>query len=446
MSVADIALTDFYSRIIVNDTGRLNLTDVFRPVPEGQPAAVPETSADPETQKMQIRVDTVTLQAGSVAFSDYFTKPNFTAGMKQITGSVRGLSSRPDTRAKIHLKGIHGNSSPLDIVGDINPLADRTFADIDITFNDIELSHFTPYSSKYLGYKIEKGKLILDLEYKIDGMKLVSENRVRFDNFTLGDRVQSEHATSLPVGLAVSLLKNRDGQIDLDLPITGELDDPEFKIGSVVIKMLTNLILKVVTSPFAVIGSMFGGGEDLGYAAYEFGERHLRGVTSKKLDTLAQALKEKPSVRLEIQGSYDPVEDARALKLKAYEDLLKARKLKQMAAQGRDPGRLEDIVILDDERTFLVLSVYEDAAFPKPRDETGVEKTLIPSEKEKLLITNIRITDDDLRLLAMDRSKAVKAYLVSNGGIESKRIFLLEPKASENSEARDNARVTFLLK
>ncbi|MCP4763252.1 MAG: DUF748 domain-containing protein, partial [archaeon] len=157
-------------------------------------------------------------------------------------------------------------------IGEINPLAQKKYIDLDLSFKDIELAKFTPYSSKYLGYKIVKGKLILDLEYMIDGNQLKSENRILFDNLTLGERVESEQATSLPVSLAISLLKTPQGLINLDLPVTGKLDDPEFSIGSILWKMIANLIVKVVTSPFSIIGSMFGGGEELGFIEFEYGK------------------------------------------------------------------------------------------------------------------------------------------------------------------------------
>ncbi|MCD4719306.1 MAG: DUF748 domain-containing protein, partial [Desulfobacula sp.] len=310
----DISLTDFYSRIIVSDTGEMNLNTIFKKDTINDTGIEPENKeVKPESQTPQIRVESVTLQGGNISFSDYLTQPNFTANMKQIAGSVTGLSSDEQSRAKLHLQGLHGQSSPLDIVGTINPLAKKKFADIDISYKDIELTNFTPYSSRYLGYKIEKGKLILDLEYMIDGNKLKSENRVRFDNFTLGERVESEDATSLPVSLAISLLKNRDGQIDLDLPVTGELDDPEFKVGSIIFKMITNLIFKVVTSPFSILSSMFGGGEDLGFVDFQYGETKMDESNYGKIDTLAQILQEKSSVNLEIQGVYDKLRDAEGL-------------------------------------------------------------------------------------------------------------------------------------
>ena len=447
VTAKDISLTDFYSRIIVSDTGEINLNTIFKKDTTKDTQIKPEKKQGKQTgETPKINVESVTLQGGNISFSDYLTRPNFTANMKQIAGSVTGLSSEEQSRAKLHLQGLHGQSSPLDIVGTINPLSQKKFADIDISFKDIELTKFTPYSSKYLGYKIEKGKLILDLEYMIDGNKLTSENRVRFDNFTLGERVKSEHATSLPVGLAISLLKNRDGQIDLDLPVTGELNDPEFKIGSIIFKMVANLIFKVVTSPFSIIGSMFGGGEELGYVEFEYGEIKIAQSNYEKIDKLAQILQEKASINLEIQGIYNKLRDAEGLRMKGFKDLIKAEKLKEMIASGSAVGTLEEVIVAPEDMELYIHTAYAQAQFPKPRDESGIEKEVDVEEKKKLLITNINIGEDDLRLLAMNRSENVKAYLISTEKVAKERIFLLEPRQNDGSNTERTSKVKFLLK
>lgn len=452
LSVRDVSLTDFYSLIRVDEKGSLNLSDIFttRDAPEDEMIEGVESEPQQATdgaQPPQIKVASVTLQGGHLDFSDFMATPNFHATMKDIAGSVKGLSSDQDTKAILHLKGLHGNSSPLDITGFINPLAARKYVDIGLTFKDIELSRFTPYAAKYLGYKIEKGKLVLDLKYLIDGNALTSENKVRFDNFTLGESIKSEHATSLPVGLAISLLKDSNDQINLDLPVKGQLDDPEFKVGSIVLKMVANLILKVVTSPFSIIGAMFGGGEDLGYAEFAFGDSKLDGSDTIKLDTLAKILLEKPGINLEIQGSFNPEKDAQSLKQIAWTDLLKTLKFKQLVEQGSDITKTADVKIDEEEMPLLIETAYEEAAFPKPRDEQGIEKELDIEEKKKLLITNIDISEDDLRQLAMRRSEAIKEYLVTNSAVEKERIFLLEPKAGDvGDETLSQARVIFLLK
>ncbi len=459
--IKDVSLTDFYSRIIISRKGRLNLNSIFKnnvgkkqtqkKLKVKKTAEISErvdkvNKAKSDSDTKDISIKNVTLQNGDINFTDYSTNPGFTADMKKITGSLTGLSSDEKSRAELHLQGIHGQSSPLEIKGKINPLAKKKFADISLSFKDIELTNFTPYSSKYLGYKIKKGKLALNLKYLINGNKLTSDNKINFDDLTLGDRVKSDKATSLPVSLAISLLKNRKGQIDLDLPVRGELNDPSFKISSIVFKMISNLIVKVVTSPFSIIGSMFGGGEELSFVNFKYGSTAIDSANYKKIDTLAEILRDKPSVKLEIQGFYDKVKDYEALRMKKFYDMLKAEKLKKMLASGSNTKNLKNVDLSQQDVKQLINAVYAKAKFPKPMDDKGKEKKINFKEKKKLLITNIHINKDDLRFLAMKRSEDIKAYLVSKGKINQKRIFLLEPKANPDSKKENTSQVEFSLK
>ncbi|MFA5903954.1 MAG: DUF748 domain-containing protein, partial [Desulfobacula sp.] len=434
----------------VSESGELNLASVFKtdsPKDKKTDAAAPQ-KAVPSSEKPKINIGKITLQGGNIDFSDFLTKPNFKAGMKEIAGSLTGLSSDGQSRAKLHLQGLHSSSSPLEILGTINLLAEKKFAEVGISFKNIELSNFTPYSSKYLGYKIDKGKLILDLKYMIDGNVLKSENRARFDNFELGEKVDSEHATSLPISLAISLLKNRDGQIDLDLPVEGQLDDPEFKIGPIILKMIGNMILKVITSPFSVISAMFGGGgEELGFAEFGYGDSVIKESDSGKIDKLIEILTEKPSVRLEIQGVYNAARDAEGIREKRFDDLLKEERSKKSWYSlpfSKIPEK--NAPLTTEEREKYTEKVYDKAEFPKPRDEKGSKKKLDLEEKKKLLITHINIDENDLRSLAVERAENIRAYILSTGKVEKERIYLLEPMAVEKDKAEQTGRVNFLLK
>jgi len=445
----EISLTDFYSRIMVSESGELNLTSIIKSdIPKDKAIDAGPKTTKPSSEKPKVNIGKITLQGGNIDFSDYLTKPNFKAGMKEIAGSLTGLSSEAQSRAKLHLQGLHSSSSPLEILGTINPLAENKFADINVSFKNIELSNFTPYSSKYLGYKIEKGKLFFDLKYMIDGNVLKSENRARFDNFELGEKVDSEHATSLPISLAISLLKNRDGQIDLDLPVEGKLDDPEFKLGPIIMKMIGNMILKVITSPFSIIGSLFGGGgAELGYAEFEFGDGQIREGDYGKLDKLIDILKEKPSIKLEIQGVYNLIRDAEGIRTKRFENLLKEERSKKTWYSlpfSKTPEK--SVPLTAEERDKYVEKVYDKAEFPKPRDEKGSEKKLDLEEKKKLLITHISIGENDLRSLAMARSENIKAYILSTGKVQKERIFILEPMAIEKEKTDQTGRANFILK
>ena len=197
---------------------------------------------------MPIRIDELTLQGGRIGLADHFVKPNYSATLGDLGGRVTGLSSVDGTVATLDLRGSLANHSPLQVSGTINPLAAATFADVKASFRDIDLPSFTPYSGKYAGYAIAGGSLTIEVAYKVENRKLKASNRFLVNQFDFGEKVESKEATKLPVRLAVSLLKDKDGVIDLDLPIEGSLDDPKFRIGKVIWQVLGNLIAKAATA------------------------------------------------------------------------------------------------------------------------------------------------------------------------------------------------------
>ncbi len=457
VAVEEISLTDFYSRIILSDKGEINLKQVFTPVQPGEPiekkdpVSSPPPQALPAEEKPQplpeIHIGKVTLQGGHINFTDYLTQPNFTAQMKEIAGGITQLSSSSLEPSQIRLQGVHGHASPLEIVGRIRPLTREKFFEMDVVFKNIELVKFSPYSAKYMGYKIEKGKLILDLKYKIEGNKLESKNRLVFDQLTLGERVESKDATSLPVGLAITLLKDSKDQINLELPVTGNLNDPKFNFSSAVVAAIGNTITKVVTAPFAILGSLFGGGKELGFVEFDHGSPLLKETGIEKLDQLIPILSQKKQLKLEIEGTYHRVRDGEALRKIRYETLLKSEKQMDLVAQGRRGSALQELIVDPGEREALIHSAYAKAGFPKPRAEDGTEKNITVEEKGKLLLTNISVTDQDLETLAMSRAEAIRTYILSTAQVEPQRLFLRSPDSVESdSKESEFSRVNFSLR
>ena len=337
LEVREIALADFYSRLIIYPTGRLNVQDIMASAEQraaaesaekgeaeaSSDASKPADSAKSATQNKAkddkvaeapkpsstadqtpvplITIGKITLQGGDVNFTDLFIKPNYSADLTEIGGSVTGLSSALDTTADVDLRGRFAKTAPVEIKGKLNPLVKDLFLDIKAGVRDIELGPFTPYSGKYVGYAIEKGKMTFNVEYKVENRKLAAKNQLILDQLTFGDKIESTTATKLPVQLAVALLKDRHGVINLNLPISGSLDDPKFSVGGIIIQVLFNLIEKAVTAPFALIGSMFGdGGEELAYVEYDPGLAVLTPESQEKLTKLQTALIDRPGLKLDI--------------------------------------------------------------------------------------------------------------------------------------------------
>ncbi|NJD56567.1 MAG: DUF748 domain-containing protein [Nitrospirae bacterium] len=359
-TIGEVALSDFYARVIINADGSINLQNIMEKKEakvEGQttetkkgPSEVPEggmdvksAAAPPETAKKLVKIEKVTLQGGTVNFSDRYIKPNFGTNMLEMGGRVTGLSSEETKMADVELRGKLENYAPLEVTGRINPLRDDLFIDLKISFKDMDLSPLTPYSGKYLGYAIEKGKLTLNLQYLIEKKKLDAQNKILLDQFTLGSQVDSPDATKLPVRLAIALLKNRRGEIDLDVPVSGQIDDPQFSLGRIILKILVNLLVKAATSPFALLGALFGGGEELSYVEFDPGIHDLNAQGIKKLDTLVKALNDRPALKLDIEGHADLEKDREGLKQYLFNRKVKAQKLKDLAKKGGETVSVDEI-------------------------------------------------------------------------------------------------------
>lgn len=443
LAIAEVALSDFYSRLIINADGKLNLQQLVRAAPE-QAAPPPASDSAPAN----IKIGKLTLQGGNVNFSDHFVKPNYSANLTDIGGRVAGLSSEPGSTADVDLRGRLDSAAPLEIGGQINPLGKDLFVDLKANVKGVELSPFTPYSGKYAGYAIEKGQLSLDVRYHIENRKLEAENHLFLDQLTFGESIESPDATKLPVQLALALLKNRKGEIDLHLPIGGSLDDPEFSMGGLVIKVIVNLLTKAITAPFALIGSMFGGGEELSYLEFAPGQQRIDTASESKLKNLAQALADRPALKLEIAGRIDPASDKEGLKQAMLEQKVKAQKLGDLIKQGVSAGSTDDLTLSAAEYPALLKRAYQQEKFPKPRNVLWLTKDLPVAEMEKLILTHTAISDDDLRDLANRRALAVKNWLLKNGQIASERVFLVAPKlaAEEVKDKGKVSRVDFSLK
>jgi hypothetical protein len=365
-----------------------------------------------------------------------------------LTGSVTGLSSQDMTRADIALKGNLGYGSPIDIAGRINPLAKDLFVDIKISFKDIEMSPVTPYTNKFLGYPIIKGKLNFDVTYLVDKGKLESQNKVTIDQLTFGDKVESPDAIKAPVTLAVSLLTDRNGQINLDVPVSGSLNDPKFKIWPIIWQVLVNLITKAVTSPFALLSSLTGGGEELSFIEFDYGNAVVTDESRKKITIVGKALYDRPALKLDIEGYIDPENDKAGLKKADLNRRIKAQKIKEMLSKGDEQVALEQIQLTTQEYEKYLKQTYDAGKFTKPRNFVGIAKKLPAAEMEKLLLNNIEVTDSDLRQLAARRAQNVKELILQPGNVNASRVFIVEPKklSPEKKEKVKDSRVNFELK
>jgi hypothetical protein len=476
VSIGEVALSDFFARVIVSPEGKLNLMQIVRKndasATAGESALSPVLVEPPANTtpavesndgkaivplvvdakpKLPVKIGKVTLQAGTINFSDNFVKPNYSARLKQIGGRISGLSSVPGTTADLELRGSYDNVAPLGIVAKINPLSSKPYLDLQADIKGIELTSLSAYAAKYAGYSIEKGKLSLFVKYKIENNQLEAENRIFLDQLTFGDAVESPSATKLPVTLAVSLLKNRNGEIDLNLPISGSLDDPQFSVGGLVVKVIVNLFVKAVTSPFALLGSLFGGGEELSNIEFEYGRAMLTPAALTRLENLSKALIDRPTLKLEIEGRVDVERDPDGLKSARINRKVRALKREDLTKKAQESGSADEVEVSVKEYPELLERVYRAEKFPKPRNLVGMVKALPVDEMEKLILTNSPVDEEDLRALGDRRANAVREWLVSHE-VPTERVFVLPVRLGDSTskpggnEKAKGSRVDFSLK
>lgn len=427
VSLRKLGLNDFYARLILSENGKLNLRNILvQNAPAPQPAAAtgaPLAKSDP----LQIRIGQTVLKGGNINFTDNFIKPNYSANLTGVSGIIGAVASDKAAPANIELTGKIDDDAPLVISGNINPLSAPISLDIKASASGIELTRLTPYAAKYAGYAIEKGKLSMQTSYRVENDKLQAENELKLDQLTFGERIDNPDATKLPVLLAVALLRDNNGQIAINLPISGSLSDPEFSVGGIIAKVLGNLILKAVTAPFSFLGALFGGGEELAYVEFAAGQTALTPAAKLKLDNLAKALKNRSGLRLDITGRVDPVSDADGLRAARLDKKIRALKWRDLR-QKEQSGRPEDLTLDDAERKKYMTEVYKDEKFAKPKNLLGMNKSLPPEEAQKLILSNTKIDQDDLRQLAQDRADSVLDYLEKDAGVSRAQLFLIAPK------------------
>ncbi len=469
VTLGDVALSDFYARVILNPDGRLNLANIrARPetesagksLTEAAPASVPAASvkvdsktvtapvpvSPPDGPAPLIRVGRITLQKGNVNFSDFFVKPNYTTNLTGLTGSISKVAADDPTPANVEINGKVDGDAPINITGQVNPFAAQLFLDLTAQAKGIELTRLTPYAAKYAGYPITKGKLSVNVKYRIENGRLEASNNVFLDQLTFGERVDSPDATKLPVLLAVALLKNSRGEIDVNLPVSGSLSDPQFSIGGVIVRVIVNLLAKAVTSPFALIASAIGGGngDELGYVEFAPGTAKLGDEQQKKLDTIAKALNDRPALKLDIVGRVDPDTDRNGAKREYMMRRVRAQKRQDLIAQGGSASP-EEVQVKPEEYAKYLERAYKEEKFKKPRNLIGLTKSLPVEEMETLIIENATVGDVELKALADRRASAVKSYLEEQGKIPNARLFLVAPKLTADgiSDKGKPSRVDF---
>ncbi|MCG8495217.1 MAG: DUF748 domain-containing protein [Enterobacterales bacterium] len=450
------------------------------------------TTAEPsQANELAIAVNTISIENGKAYFADHSLTPKFASAIESLNGKVLGIDSRSTSPANVDITGKIDNYAPVKLAGTIHPLKDDIDLDLDFSVKGAELTSVNPYSGTYMGYYIDKGLLSLAVQYKLNGKALEGKNRVVIDQLTLGKKSNSEQALSLPLGLAIALLEDRNGVIDLGLDVSGDIDSPDFSFGSIILNAIGNIITKAVTAPFSLLANLVGSDDELDNVEFGFGEHSLNADAQEKLNTLAKALKKRPGLRVNIEGTVNAMSDASALAQRQLNTTLLTRSgdADASATSGnastnenslaggenessntpgsvqRDSisgsnipleGPLADALLsyyvevftpdLNQEYDNMVAQLYPELAnsdneqSQKSADnnkevinEESVNRALSIARYNKLR-NNIDIPESDLILLADARSKAVKGYLANEAEVEANRLFLLNTQHDLHTE------------
>jgi hypothetical protein len=391
---------------------------------------------------MPMSIKKILLQAGEANFADLSVTPNFATGIQKLQGTVLGLSSKANSRAKVDIHGSVDAFSPVAITGEVNVLGPTLYTDLAMSFRNMELSTFNPYSGKFAGYNITKGKLTTELHYKVDGRKLDAQHHIVVEQLEFGAKTASKDAVSLPIKLAVALLKDRNGVIDLNLPITGTLDDPKFRLGPIIWKVFINILEKAVTAPFALLGSLFGGGPDMQFIDFRPGAADLEPAGVDKTKAMVKALNERPQLKIEV-----PIATIGELDRPALVETRYLAEIRDAQAAGKasrqKSGAAPDFDQLDAAAQLeLLTQVYKKTlgGGPKFPESVSAIKAKPDLEAAKLdflkqaLHEHIAIADSDLTTLGQQRAMAVQQALLTDTQVDPSRVFLV---ANDKAKAQD---------
>lgn len=434
LAIDKVRLDQPYARFIINEDLTTNASELVIAQADANQTKTPATEASAD-RPLGIRIGGVDINDGSANFADFSLTPNFATAIQQLNGRIGTLDSRAPKPATVDIAGKVDRYAPVSIKGSLNPFDPLQSLDIATQFKQVELTTLTPYSGKFAGYRIRKGRLNLDLHYRINNGQLNADNSVVVEQLQLGEKVDSPNAVDLPIRLAVALLKDTEGKIALELPVKGDLNSPEFSVMPIVWQTLRNLVLRAAQAPFKFIGGLVSGGSDMDLSQVPFapGSAVLSSEAQTTLDTLAKALGERPTLRLEVEGMSAQSSDGPPLGEQRLEREYQTTFYKILQRRGDTvPAEASQLQVPDDEKAALLEGIYRARLKQQPPaqwaelddDErsTRLRESVVQSWAENQLLQ---------RRLAQARAASIKDYLVDRGGLAPDRVYLLDASLGE---------------
>ncbi|MFZ3186360.1 MAG: DUF748 domain-containing protein [Pseudomonas sp.] len=425
LSINSIKFDQPYARFTINEDRSTNITDLLIPQP-ASPAAPAATQSKP----LRIALGEISLSNGSANFADLSLKPDFATAIQQLEGHIGRIDSSQAKPAAVSIKGKVDRYAPVSILGSVNPFNPLDSLDLGVSFKQVELTTLTPYSGKFAGYRILKGRLNLDLQYKINQGKLNAENKLVLEQLELGEQVDSPDAVDLPVRLAIALLKDTEGKIEIELPVSGDLNNPEFSVMPIIWQTLRNLVLRAAQAPFKFIAGLVSGGAEVNLDRVQFsaGAAELDPQAQSVLNTLAAALKQRPVLRLEVQGVSAQAADGPLLAEQRLQREYQNSYYKALEHAGdKVPADASTLEVPEDEKPDLLEGIYQAQLKQKiPTDWDDLDAEQRRNKLHEAVINKWASNQGLLRKLGQARAASIKQFLVDRGGLEDKRIYLLD--------------------
>lgn len=434
LGIERISLQRPYVRFIINENLTTNFSDLVVKQP-GQPEQNTQVASKPP---MALRIGGISVRDGSANFADFSLTPNFATAMGQLNGQIGTIDNQRPLVADVDISGRVDRYAPVTIKGGLTPFDPLNSLDIATRFRNVELTTLTPYSGKFAGYRIRKGRMNLDLEYRIQQGQLNAQNKLLLEGLQLGEKVDSPDAVDLPVRLAVALLKDTKGNIDLSLPVSGDLNDPQFSVMPIVWQTLRNLLLRATQAPFKFIaGLVSGNDQDISQVSFAAGSAELDGAAQSALDTLAQALQERPALILEIEGLSAIKQDGPPLAVERLEAEYQRLQYQILQNSGKKlPADPSELIVDEDDKRVLLEAIYRSQLKQQPPAEWAeLDKEERAVKLRQAVLEHWRGSELMLRRLAQLRAGNIKGYLIERAGLEAERVFQIDVSVNDDSGA-----------
>ncbi|MFP4672290.1 MAG: DUF748 domain-containing protein [Desulfohalobiaceae bacterium] len=440
LSVQEIDFKGLDTRLILDEQGELNIQKLM---PSGDSSEQKDDGQQDPGNGFMVLIEQFRLRQGSLSFEDQSVSPRFLTSLGNMRCDIENISNQEGTTSDISFQGDLGGHTPLRLEGSFNLLQGQFFTDLEVSLSNMTLSPFSPYSGRYIGYAISKGKLFLDSNIRIHGTALESKHSLRLDRFSLGEEVESPQAINAPIKLGIALLKDRQGQISIDKSVGGDLSDPEFTVGDLVMRVFVNVLVKAAQSPFAVLGALVpGAGEDINQVLFAPGQSSLDEEAKQKLEKLGKALFERPELQVDVLGTADTSRDREALHEARFSRLLRRQKYLDLSEEERVETSIEEVRVTSEEYEEYLWQAYQAASMQKPTNVLGGTEKLPPEELEQRLRTHISVEQEDLKELAASRAEKVIGYLREAGPVSPERLFREKPKlGSDGKDASTRAEI-----